>query len=298
MKRYLLTTFATCVFALAWAQGQVLPDLERAQPAFEGQSPYLFYRLPNIQVDQETTVQFLYEVKGQAYAAELLTLARLDGGEAVELCSRNAALLTNLKDLAASGVSVRVTVENEHFRDSLVLGDMIANSDQITHSPAFRPVSLTAHSDMVFPIAEARLTAKGATRAATPCSTDCYNDYTACAQAICGFPTVFCDPCLSDYADCLANCCTPSSTTYSQTTLISTVLVGTSCLSNSYPSASTGTLYRTRRRNYKTETIQQTTDSYCNVSEQVIATSYFSDLCDYNTFIFCSGPVGKPACSY
>jgi len=259
-------------------------------------SPHLFYQLPPATPDQEVHLQFHISVNGQAYAAEILTFEGVQGGEAAELLALKPEVLKKLYDFEVQGNSVAVTVIFEGAKEWLPWLELMATNQYLKTDSSFQPVAPKERAELLF-FDQTREKDKPTGTYSATCQQNCLQNYYSCSEFECGSATVFCDPCLEFYAFCLQNCCNPTSTTFTRTTILSTVIDGTACLSPSYPT-SNGKIYQIKRRNYKQETIRRDTDSYCNTTDTVISTSYYSRLCDVATSTNCSGPTGKPTCNW
>ena len=278
------------------AQNPKQPDPDA--PFWSGmESPQLFYQLPLLQGEGGLEFQFRISVNGQGFAAELLTLEKAQGGESVELLATRPDLLKKLYELDSQGNKVAVTAIAEGTKDWFLWEDLLAYNRQLKTDSSFLPIAPEARAELIL-FDQVRPKEQPTGSYAITCQEKCLQEYYQCALDQCGSPTVFCEVCLIQYAECLKHCCTPSTITFVRTTILSTVVDGTACLSEDYPNTSSGQVYQITRRNYKDETIQRTTNSYCVVTDVVISTSYYSKLCDVATASECANPTGKPTCNW
>jgi len=291
-----LLAFCLLVTPLS-AQVFPAPPLPTPEPYWTGmESPFLYFQLPHAIEEDQTILQFHIHVNGQAYAAEILSLPPTEGGESIELLAKSPLILKHLYELAEEGNQVTVSVVFSGFEAWMSWSQLVDFNRDLKVDPSFLPIADKDREVITF---DEDWAAKNASAfSGLDCRDRCYQDYLACAIDTCGQPLSLCEPCLTQYSGCLRNCCIASTTTYTQTTIISTVVEGSECLAYFYPSATTGNVYQIKRRTYKVETIQETTDTYCITTQTVIATSYYSRLCDVLTTQTCSNPISTPTCNW
>lgn len=287
-----------CLWLPLSAQDLKSPQPNDEVPFWSGmEGPQLFYQLPPAPIGQEVQLHFRISVNGQAFAAEILTFEKVTGGESVELLALQPGLLKQLYEFDQQGNTVTVTAIFDGSKEWLPWAGLVSYNQFLKSDRSFVPVAPSERMAMILFDEPLQKTKPTGSFSAT-CQQNCYTSYEICAEYECGSPVVFCDPCLEYLADCLTNCCQATSTTFSRTTILSTVVDGTACLSPSYPNTSTGQIYQIKRRNYKQETIRRDTDTFCNTTDTVLSTSYYSKLCDVNTYAGCNSPTGKPTCNW
>ncbi|HEX5731278.1 MAG TPA: hypothetical protein VF131_00475 [Blastocatellia bacterium] len=278
-------------------------DQQRASTPLEqaAKSKLLFFRLPALDsVEGPQKLEFRVRVDGLPYLVEQISIspdeARLS--PTIELLSKEPAQLKRLYRLAKKGAhQVEVTVMlNGQIAKEFSFDELLSYNRDLKQDLSFRPIPVESRV-LVLGLAQDKRERSAIELQTATCEQECDIQYSACAEAYCGSPTVFCSPCLEERSLCLEACppppppnSCPSTTCSSANQLIGASWYGTQCLTNVFQQKRLFDLYLLH---YKRTTTCRTVDPCAGTDTTSTSYSYFDRWCDQDTGIPCHSSFGS-----
>jgi hypothetical protein len=308
MKRMVVVLFMVCLISFPFAQGASSqleqPARQQRPPTLKeqaGKSKNLFYQLlaPETTIDP-LNVEFRISVDNLPYLVERFTLSQAEASlnPALEILASAPAYLEKLYRLARKGKrQVKITVMlNGQARQDFSFGELRRYNRKLKNQPDFKPMAFRSKTLALRPFHQAGedpLQLSDLT-----CEQQCNNDYSICAEMVCGSPTVFCDPCLEQLGQCMDACppppppdnC-PSESCTSTAQVIGYAYYGMQCFTNIFGQKRYFDKYLVQLKITKTCLV---TDPCAGTQYTTTTYQYTSTWCDEETFFSCSFSSGSP----
>lgn len=251
--------------------------------------------------DATAEVQILLDGRPVLEESFGVRLNRVQGDAGIEILAAEPVARSLYRELAERGdarVEARLILDGREAA-RLDVADLVSAASRVAENELrLLPLSFQAPGTDSREAGIRSITARDLDCSARDaCLTQCSQDYTACANALCGGPTRLCEECLDQYTACRLNCppceCVdPKSVTYETTTqLVSTTFLSTGCYEDPYdPFSQYGVWWDQYQYTYKKTEYKHTEMCDGTVTTQVVSIWYEYASCWSPTFFTCSFP--------